>query len=372
MSIAMFRAAGPNFDVDGFLRLSSTIQPDNVWRRGDAALHGRIRSESGFAAPIAECESAEEVVQRVSRFLSSCSQLITGLAASGAAAVIDISLEVGADEHYTTNVRFDPDLLRQFAQLGVELEITGYPVSDDSRRHLQEGGLNLDHSVRLQPGRLRFHAPPPAEALLSLTALLYQRGYITEWPREVRGAADVVCTFASTHSLDAAAGDLEDFVRKHGAGGWTFDPELDPLLEIDEIVACTASRRSAVFLAGPTLDCVPPVKCADCGGAVPDHLLPADVDLESWARAYRALYTLSFDDGYERWAKSELGQIHGSIHQTALRLTRRLRDLTGSPAFYLFHHTPLEPEVCPSCSGPGAKSTFTGVRFTCPVCLLAW
>jgi hypothetical protein len=229
----------------------------------------------------------------------------------------------------------------------------------------------MDHSVRLHPGRLRFHAPPPAEALLSLTALLYQHGYITEWPREVRGAADIVCTFASMDSLEAAAGDLQDFVREHGGGGWTFDPEGDPLLDIDEIVACTAPKRSALFLAGPALDCVPPVKCADCGGAVPDHLLPADVDAESWARAYRALYTLSLDDSYERWAETELGQLGGSIHQTAIRLVHRLRELTGSPAFYLFH-TPLDPEVCPSCSGPGAESRFAGVRFTCPACLLAW
>jgi RHS repeat-associated protein len=31
----------------------------------------------------------------------------------------------------TRSIQFDPDLLRQFAQLGVKLEISGYPASDD-------------------------------------------------------------------------------------------------------------------------------------------------------------------------------------------------------------------------------------------------
>ncbi|MFZ2492794.1 MAG: hypothetical protein WA208_15035 [Thermoanaerobaculia bacterium] len=131
MSTAVLRASGTNFDVDAFLRRSSGIRPDNVWHRGDAALHGRVRNESGFAAPVAEADDGEEVVMRVFSFLGGCSKLITDLAASGAASVIDVSLEVGSGVHYASSIRFGPDVLRRLAELSVGLEISGYPVSDE-------------------------------------------------------------------------------------------------------------------------------------------------------------------------------------------------------------------------------------------------
>lgn len=90
-----------------------------------------MNAESGFSSAIAESDDTNEVVQRVSGFLSRSSHLIADLAAAGAAAVIDISLEVGSESHYTRTIRFDPDLLQKFAQLRVNLEISGYPVSDE-------------------------------------------------------------------------------------------------------------------------------------------------------------------------------------------------------------------------------------------------
>ena len=127
----MLRAAGRDFDVDAFLKKSSGIRTDHVWRRGDMPRHGPVNAESGFSSAIADSEDAEEVVKRVSMFLSGCSHLIADLAASGAATVIDISLVVGSERHYSWSIRFDPGLLQQFAQLRVDLQISGYPVSDE-------------------------------------------------------------------------------------------------------------------------------------------------------------------------------------------------------------------------------------------------
>ncbi len=131
MSTAVFRTGGPDFDVDAFLTKSPGIRVESVWRRGEVVLSRRVRKESGFAAPIAESEDSHAVMESLSRFLSRCSSLIADLAASGATSVIDISLEVGSDRHYTRSLQFAPDVRRQLARLGVGLEISGYPVSDN-------------------------------------------------------------------------------------------------------------------------------------------------------------------------------------------------------------------------------------------------
>lgn len=130
MPTAVLRAAGQAFDVDSFLRAFPDIRPERVWHRDEPGLRGPV-AENGFSALITECEESVELVQRIGHFLGRCSQLLVELAASGAASVIDISLEVGSKRHYTRSIRLDRGLLEHCARLGVEVEISGYPVTDE-------------------------------------------------------------------------------------------------------------------------------------------------------------------------------------------------------------------------------------------------
>ena len=131
MSIATLRVGGPQFDVDSFLQKNAWVRTDVVWRRGDDSKDGRVIPENGFNATIADSNDASEVARRVDQFLQRRSQMFADLKAAGASSVIDVSLEVGSETHYTNSIRFIPDSLGRLALLGVELQISGYPTVDE-------------------------------------------------------------------------------------------------------------------------------------------------------------------------------------------------------------------------------------------------
>jgi len=127
----MLRVSGEAFDVDTFLGRFSTLRPDRVWHRGEARLGGRVSKGSGFSLVLAETEDTTSAATRVGAFLSERGELFVELAKCGASSTVDFSLEVGAPERFTESIRFPPDLLALLGRLGLELEVTGYPVSDE-------------------------------------------------------------------------------------------------------------------------------------------------------------------------------------------------------------------------------------------------
>ena len=83
-----------------------------------------------------------------------------------------------------------------------------------------------EHSTPLLPGRLRFMPSPSDDELISVGALLYQRGFVLESPRELRGAGEIVCTFPSQLSLMSAQRDTHISARTKDQA-WHFDHERD-------------------------------------------------------------------------------------------------------------------------------------------------
>ncbi|HEV7765190.1 MAG TPA: DUF2310 family Zn-ribbon-containing protein [Thermoanaerobaculia bacterium] len=228
----------------------------------------------------------------------------------------------------------------------------------------------LEHSTQLFPGRLRFTPTLSDDELISIGALLYQRGFVLESPREVRGDGDLVCTFPSALSLVSAQHDAH-IAARYGDHEWQFNYERDGVIDADGLRACTTLERSVVFLIGRTLDLLPPVTCGDCDGVVPVHLFPEEVDVESWARTYRNLVGLTLSNDYESWAEAELLSTDSYINLRAMALVRDMRAALQQVAYYRLELND-DQDRCPKCGDAAIKGTYRMASFVCDECALAW
>jgi hypothetical protein len=134
MNLAVWRVSAPDFDVDAFLAEFPRVASEVVsWRRGEVRLASRVHEDSGFRITIADAETFPEAFEDVRAFFSTRQivLLLEALHARGISSVLDLGVDVGSSQRFAAYLRFSTADLQWLARLGVELEISAYPASED-------------------------------------------------------------------------------------------------------------------------------------------------------------------------------------------------------------------------------------------------
>jgi hypothetical protein len=125
----VWRASGPSFDIDRFLKDCPNAILDAVWRRGDV-IFGQIRKESGFNVTVVDEASRQEVADVLSAALRQWSDTIERARVAGAQSGIDVSLFLGEDD-FTTGFLLSEQVVSQLAAAKLDVEVSVYPISDE-------------------------------------------------------------------------------------------------------------------------------------------------------------------------------------------------------------------------------------------------
>lgn len=137
--MCVLRARGTDFDVDQFLSASS-IQPNSVYRRGEARLpasqpDGPKHARSGFHADVStmEWDDLAGQIEDAKRYLAQHKTDIELLGTFPGVEHLEldfpIHLRIGTNDIVVQTDRFPSDLLLAAGTLGIELALTIWPRS---------------------------------------------------------------------------------------------------------------------------------------------------------------------------------------------------------------------------------------------------
>lgn len=132
MLIATWQVFAPAFDVDEFLA-EFDIAPNWVVHRGEPRRRGQLWEESGFGFSLdaPEDEQLADLLRILRDFKDAYKPALLALRMRDIPSKIDIGFTVGSEKHFTRSLRFAPADLDIFVELGVTLEVSAYPCSED-------------------------------------------------------------------------------------------------------------------------------------------------------------------------------------------------------------------------------------------------
>jgi hypothetical protein len=123
----IWRVSAPNFDVDAFLQ-EFKLKPDVVWRPGEV-FGKRCMDKAGFNLSIDQEDTYEGMIKDVWRFVKKYRKAFLALHVRSVSCYIDFGFQVGSPTRFVRTLIFSPDDLAMFVELGITLEVTGYPSS---------------------------------------------------------------------------------------------------------------------------------------------------------------------------------------------------------------------------------------------------
>lgn len=129
--MAVWSAEGEAFDVDAFLaRFPSVAKAAHVWRKGEpSAFKRRPAAEtSGFNLWLGEGPEWSQVLVQARKNLQTLEPVLTALAGLGLMSQVDFGFTVGLDKAYVRTVGFNPEEMAWFAERGIEILVTAYPL----------------------------------------------------------------------------------------------------------------------------------------------------------------------------------------------------------------------------------------------------
>lgn len=129
MHLAVIRITGAEFDPDSFTERHG-FHPDAKWLAGQRDAGGLARAQSGLNLTIADEPSVSELAARIRAWVQANSEVLQTLDSLGASAVLDVGVTVGSPEQFTASVMFQPSDLAVFAQAGLGLCVSAYPVGE--------------------------------------------------------------------------------------------------------------------------------------------------------------------------------------------------------------------------------------------------
>ena len=124
MNIATLRAEGSDAAVTS-LREALNLEVDADWKRGEPMRRGGVHERSGLNACIADVASATILVSEIQAFLSKC---ITRreVFSPELSTQVDIGITIGKPGRYSASVVLPPSVLKDIAELGIELSVSAY------------------------------------------------------------------------------------------------------------------------------------------------------------------------------------------------------------------------------------------------------
>ena len=109
------------------------LEVDAQWKVGEKNPQGKPNAASGFNATVADAESRTDLETRVRALLERCRRKQISFKLSGLTAQLDIGLRVGTAQQFSAGVEFTPVDLQIFGEIGLELRVSAYPCSDETK-----------------------------------------------------------------------------------------------------------------------------------------------------------------------------------------------------------------------------------------------
>ena len=130
MNIATLRAEGTDAELKK-LSESLSLKIDVSWKQGDARRDGSKHSKAGFNSCITDTDTPKLLLNDIREFMVRCKTRGLKFSDSGVSAQLDIGIGVGSSDQFAASITFTPTELQNFIDLGLELCVSAYPVSDD-------------------------------------------------------------------------------------------------------------------------------------------------------------------------------------------------------------------------------------------------
>jgi hypothetical protein len=130
MNLAVLRVEGKSDALNGLLdRLRR--KPDAEWKEGELKRRGGKHEKSGFTSTIADAATPRDMVIAVRRFLTKCSAQDMSFSGQGLTAELSVGVTVGDSVQFVASVDLTSDDLSMMSSLGLGLNVTAYPTSDE-------------------------------------------------------------------------------------------------------------------------------------------------------------------------------------------------------------------------------------------------
>ena len=137
MNVATLRVEGPD-EALANIRQSLGLEVDGEWRAGDMRRSGKTHTHSGFNMTISDAATPREMEDEVRTFLATAAAKRISFTANGLTGELAIGIGVGLEAQFVAGVTFSPDDLLDFAKLGLTLDLTAYPCSEDEEAEERE------------------------------------------------------------------------------------------------------------------------------------------------------------------------------------------------------------------------------------------
>ncbi len=128
MTVAL-RIAGPHLDVDALAQAISPVQAEGIARVGELDRKGNARTTFSLGVTLSESELPKQAVADALEMLKRIGPRVGPFLSDGTEAEVDFALFVSAMQ--MRSIRFEPEALRAFADYGLEVVVSAYPVGDD-------------------------------------------------------------------------------------------------------------------------------------------------------------------------------------------------------------------------------------------------
>jgi hypothetical protein len=137
MNLATLRIEGTNEALQA-VRNTLGLVPDSMWEQGDSKRRGGFFSTAGLSATIADARTPSEMVVAIREFVAECKARNFIFSGSGLSAELSLGVTVGDTEQFVAYVDFTASDLLSLATLGVDLNISAYPTSDEANEASRE------------------------------------------------------------------------------------------------------------------------------------------------------------------------------------------------------------------------------------------
>jgi hypothetical protein len=130
MNPATLRLSGSDASLDTVVAALKLNVVSRV-RIGDPRRRGGVHDSASSSASLVDADTPAAMLREIRVFLGACQALGSTLFGDGVTAELSIGVSVGESVQYVSSVDFSASEIRQIANIGIGLNFTAYPTSDD-------------------------------------------------------------------------------------------------------------------------------------------------------------------------------------------------------------------------------------------------
>jgi hypothetical protein len=130
MNLATLHLSGSDASLDSVVAALKLNVVSRV-RIGDPRRRGGVHDSASLSASLANADTPAAMLREIRFFLGNCQALGPTLFGDGVTAELSIGVSVGDSVQYVSSVDLSALEIRQIANIGIGLNFTAYPTSDE-------------------------------------------------------------------------------------------------------------------------------------------------------------------------------------------------------------------------------------------------